>query len=452
MECDKLKEECGVFGIFSNEYNSKISTLIYYGLYALQHRGQESSGIAVVNDNDIICHKDTGLVREVFSKNILDNLNGHGSIGHVRYSTTGDGIKKNAQPLLGFFNKEKIAIAHNGNLTNIIELKKILQSKGIIFNTSTDSEVILKLIENSNKGNLTYAIQNSLLKLKGSFSIVILSNDKLICARDPFGIRPLCIGKLNNSYVVSSESCALNAIGATFIRDILPGELLIIDKNNLSSIIYSKKNKCATCSFEYIYFSREDSTIDNIGVYASRYLAGKELYKESKTSADVVIGVPSSGIPAALGYSKASGIPYTVGLTKNNYIDRSFIKPSQKLREECVNIKLSPIKDNVYGKRVIVIDDSLVRGHTSKKIINSLRESGATEVHFKVASPIVKYPCNLGIDTFNNKELLGSHLTLKEIKNIIGADSLCYLSVHGLLNAIKRTDICIGCFNNIYPV
>lgn len=452
MNKDKFKEECGIFGVFSKEDYLKVSYLTYYGLYALQHRGQESSGITVARDNKLFTYKDMGLVREVYTKDTLNNLIGYSSIGHVRYSTTGDSNIINAQPLVGNFNSEQIAIAHNGNLINSQTLRKELMNKGVIFNTTTDSEVILKLIETSEKETIEESIIYSIKKIKGSFSVVVLTPDKLLCIRDPKGIRPLCLGKIENSYIIASESCAFDTINGQFIRNVMPGEIVAIDKNGLKSIAYSSDSISATCAFEYIYFSREDSIVDNISVYHSRYSCGKELYKECPADGDIVIGVPNSGIPAAMGYSKASGIPYTFGFTKNNYIDRSFIQPSQKLREECINIKLNPIKFNVYNKKVIVVDDSLVRGNTSKKIVAMLKKCGAKEVHFRVASPIVKHCCHFGIDTFNKNDLLGSYMSLDDIKKNLQADSLGYLSIKGLIKSIGKSNLCLGCFNGMYPI
>ncbi|WMJ81910.1 amidophosphoribosyltransferase [Clostridium sp. MB40-C1] len=452
MNKDKFKEECGIFGVFSKKKYFKVSYLTYYGLYALQHRGQESSGITVARDNKLFTYKDMGLVREIYTKDTLNNLIGSSSIGHVRYSTTGDSNVINAQPLLGNFKSQEIAIAHNGNLINSEILRKELIDKGVTFNTTTDSEVILKLIETSGKENIEESIIYSVKKIKGSFSVVVLTPDKLLCIRDPKGIRPLCLGKIENSYIIASESCALDTINATFSRNVMPGEIVVIDKNGLKSINYSSDSNSATCVFEYIYFSREDSTIDNVNVYHSRYLCGKQLYKECPADGDVVIGVPNSGIPAAMGYAKASGIPYVSGFTKNNYIDRSFIQPSQNLREECISIKLNPIKSNINGKRVIVIDDSLVRGNTSKKIVAMLKNCGAKEVHFRVASPIVKHCCHFGIDTFNKNDLLGSYMSLDDIKKNLQADSIGYLSIKGLIKSIGRSNLCLGCFNGMYPI
>ncbi|MCY6485809.1 amidophosphoribosyltransferase [Clostridium aestuarii] len=451
-DIDKFEEECGVFGVFSKE-EIDISHLTYYGLFALQHRGQESAGIAISNKKKLSCYKNMGLVADVFDEKILSSMKGNSAIGHVRYSTTGDSNVINAQPILCDFKLGKIAIAHNGNLLNISKLKEFLKDKGTAFQTTTDSEIILNLIARQADKSIEDAVISAIKVIKGSYALAILTEDKLIGVRDPNGIRPLCIGKINESYIICSESCALNSVGAKFVRDVMPGEMVVIDNEGIKSIYYSKNKKCAVCAFEYIYFAREDSIIDGIDVYLARSLAGKHLYKETPVEGDVVIGVPDSGIPAAIGYSKASGIPYQLGFIKNRYIGRTFIVPSQKIREKSVSIKLNPIKRNIAGKRVIVVDDSLVRGTTSRQIVKSLRKCGAREVHFRVASPMVKHCCELGIDIFNKKEIVGSSMKIDEIKKFIGADSLGYLSIDGLLKVFEKNEgFCLGCFNGNYPV
>lgn len=452
LEEDKLKEECGVFGVFSND-ELPVSKMTYYGLYALQHRGQESAGIAVVRDEEIYCHKDMGLVTEVFDEEILDELTGSAAIGHVRYSTAGDSLKCNAQPLLTHGKLGSMAIAHNGNLTNADTLRDLLQDCGFIFQTTTDSEVILGLIARyANKG-IDKAIFNAMQVIKGSFAIVILTKDKLIGVRDTNGIRPLCIGKVKNSYILSSESCALDAIGGEFVRDVNPGEIVIIDKNGIKSINPAEKTPCGTCAFEYIYFARPDSTIDGINVYESRVRAGGILYEESPIDADIVVGVPDSGIPAAVGYAKAANIPYETAFVKNKYVGRTFIAPTQEMREMAVALKLNPLKSVVEGKRVVLIDDSIVRGTTSKKLVQLLRKAGAKEVHFRISSPVVKYPCYFGIDTPYRSQLIGANNTINEIAEIIGADTVGYLSIEGILKAFnKESGFCLGCFDGEYPV
>lgn len=448
---DKFKEECGVFGIYSRE-NLDIASITYYGLYALQHRGQESAGIAVSDGENVICHKEMGLVNEVFNKSVLDEMKGISAIGHVRYSTTGSSNVNNAQPILGRYKLGNIAIAHNGNLVNADIIRELLEDGGCIFQTTNDSEVILNLIARGAKRGIEQAVLDAIQAVKGSYAIVILTENKLIGVRDQNGIRPLCIGKLNDSYILCSESCALDSIGAELVRDVRPGEIVIIDENGIKSINFSERAKQEVCAFEYIYFARPDSTIDGINVYSSRVKAGEELYKENPIKADIVIGVPDSGVPAAVGYSKASGIPYEIGFVKNRYVGRTFISPSQELREKAVSVKLNPLKVNIEGKSVVLIDDSIIRGTTSRRLVEALRKAGAKEVHFRIASPVVKYPCYFGIDTPYRKELIGAQLDIEDIRNEIGVDSLSYLSLEGLLKSLGSNKFCLGCFNGVYPV
>ncbi|ERI94449.1 amidophosphoribosyltransferase [Clostridiales bacterium oral taxon 876 str. F0540] len=448
---DKFKEECGVFGIYSRE-DLDIASITYYGLYALQHRGQESAGIAVSDGENVICHKEMGLVTEVFNKSVLNEMKGISAIGHVRYSTTGSSNVNNAQPILGRYKLGNIAIAHNGNLVNADIIRDLLEDGGCIFQTTNDSEVILNLIARGAKRGIEQAVLDAIQAVKGSYAIVILTEDKLIGVRDQNGIRPLCIGKLNDSYILCSESCALDSIGAELVRDVRPGEIVIIDENGIKSINFSERAKQEVCAFEYIYFARPDSTIDGINVYSSRVKAGEELYKENPIKADIVIGVPDSGVPAAVGYSKASGIPYEIGFVKNRYVGRTFISPSQELREKAVSVKLNPLKVNIEGKSVVLIDDSIIRGTTSRRLVEALRKAGAKEVHFRIASPVVKYPCYFGIDTPYRKELIGAQLDIEDIRDEIGVDSLSYLSLEGLLKSLGSNKFCLGCFNGVYPV
>lgn len=453
LEQDKLKEECGVFGIFSNK-NIDVSHLTYYGLYALQHRGQESAGIAVCNNGKIDVHKGMGLVTDVFDNDSLDKMVGNAAIGHVRYSTTGGSCANNAQPIVNEFELGSIALAHNGNLVNTDVIRELLQYGGTSFETSIDTEVVLKLIAKNAKKGIETAVADAIQAIKGSFAIVILTEDKLIGVRDPNGIRPLCIGKFDDdSYVMCSETCALDSVGAEFVRDVNPGEIVIIDKEGIRSINFAEKTKCETCVFEYIYFARPDSVIDGISVYNSRELAGEELYREAPVEADIVIGVPDSGLAAATGYAKASGIPYGIGLIKNRYVGRTFISPTQELREKAVAVKLNPLKVNIEGKRVVIIDDSIVRGTTSKKLVDILRKAGAKEIHFRVSSPIIKYPCYFGINIASRKELIGGNKTVEEIREFIGADSLAYLSIDSLLKSLgEKNNFCLGCLKGVYPV
>lgn len=452
LSMDKFKEECGVFGIYSHKLMN-VTEITYLGLYALQHRGQESAGIAVSDGKDILCHKGMGLVCDVFNREELGKSNGLSAIGHVRYSTTGSSNIENAQPILSRCKLGSIAIAHNGNLVNADVVRELLEDGGVIFQTSNDSEVVLNLIARGAKKGIERAVVDAIQAVKGSYAMVILTEEKLIGVRDPHGIRPLCIGKLDDNYVLCSESCAIDALGGEFIRDVKPGEIVIIDNDGLKSINFAEKTKCETCSFEYIYFARPDSTIDSINVYSSRVKAGIELYRENPVDADIVIGVPDSGIPAAIGFSSVSNIPYGVGLIKNKYVGRTFIEPSQELREKAVSVKLNALRVNIEGKRVVLIDDSIVRGTTSVKLVEMLRRAGATEVHLRIASPPVKFPCYFGIDTPYRNELIASSVDNEGIRQEIGADSLAYLSINGLLSSLNvEGGFCLGCFNGIYPI
>lgn len=453
LDEDKFKEECGVFGIYSPTDSVDVASLTYYGLYALQHRGQESCGIAVANGETINCYKNMGLVCDVFKPETLQGLKGHSAVGHVRYSTTGASLAVNAQPLLTQFKLGSMAIAHNGNLVNASEIRELLEDAGCLFQTSIDSEVILSLIARGASKGMEKAVLNAIQVIKGSFAIVILAEDKLIGVRDPHGIRPLCIGKMGDSYILSSESCALDSIGAEFVRDVAPGEVVMIDKNGLKSFNVIEKSDCQTCIFEYVYFARPDSIMDGVNVYESRVEAGKILYKESPVEADVVLGVPDSGLAAAVGFSEASGIPNRPAFIKNRYVGRTFISPNQELREKAVSVKLNVMKHMVEGKRVVLIDDSIVRGTTSRRLVELLRNAGATEVHFRVSSPVVKYPCYFGIDTPYRSELIGSTHSIEEISKEIGADSLGYISCDGLISSCNgKKGFCLGCFNGVYPV
>lgn len=452
MARDKMEEECGVFGIYSKD-RSEVAQITYYGLYALQHRGQESAGISVSNFGEIVTYKGMGLTADVFTSKTLENLVGNAAIGHVRYSTTGASKLENAQPLESRYKLGQIAVAHNGNLTNAKIIRELLEDGGSTFNTTIDSEVIIKMIARKANGNVEDAIRSTVGAIKGAYALVILAGNKLVGVRDPYGIRPLCLGiNENGDYILASESCAIDAVGGTLIRDILPGEMVIIDENGVKSIKYSENNKKAPCSFEHIYFARPDSIIDGLNVYESRVEAGRLLAKQMKVEADVVIGVPDSGVPAAIGFAEASGIPYAIGLVKNKYIGRTFIKPTQALREQAVMVKLNPLKVNLEGKKVVIIDDSLVRGTTSKILIEIIRKAGAKEVHFRSASPAVKHSCYFGIDTAHREELIASRLSVEEIRKEINADTLDYLTMENMLKSLKGCNYCVGCFNGEYPV
>ena len=452
-----LHEECGVFGI-SVPGMTHAASVTYNALYALQHRGQESAGMAINDDGVITSHKDVGLVSEVFTPEILEHLGpGSMAVGHVRYATTGRKSRTNAQPMVINHVKGSMALAHNGNLTNAAELREKLEPSGAIFHTTSDTEVIAYTITGARlkAPSIEEAVSAAMDVIQGAYSLVLLSPRKLIAARDPNGFRPLCIGTLDGGYVFASESCALDAIGAHFLRDVEPGEIVVVVQNGLRSIKdHCGKAKSSMCVFEFIYFARPDSVIDGAGVHEARVRAGAFLALEHPVQADIVIGVPDSGIDAAIGYARQSGIPYGTGFIKNKYIARTFIAPGQKNREDKVRIKLNPISSVVRGKRVVIIDDSIVRGTTSARIVGLLREAGATEVHMRVSAPPFLHPCYFGTDIDSRDHLIACNHTAEEIAQIIGADSLGYLSVdsvHKLANGCRCT-FCDGCFTGQYPV
>ena len=455
-----IKEECGVFGMYDFDGGDVAST-IYYGLLALQHRGQESCGIAVSDTagpkGKVITSKDMGLVNEAFTPDILEKLKGDIGVGHVRYSTAGSSTRENAQPLVLNYVKGTLGLAHNGNLINAPELRKELEYTGAIFQTTIDSEVIAYFIarERLNSKTVEEAVGRAMKKIKGAYSLIVMSPRKLIGARDPYGFRPLCIGKRDNTYILASETCALDTVGATFVRDVEPGEIVTISPEKG---IESDRSMCipkeqhARCVFEYIYFARPDSYIDGMSVYNSRILAGKFLAVDSPVEADIVVGVPESGNCAALGYAMQSGIPYGQAFVKNSYVGRTFIKPKQKNRESSVQAKLNALRDAVAGKRVIMIDDSIVRGTTSDRIVRMLREAGAKEVHMRVSSPPFLWPCYFGTDVPAREQLIAYNRTVDEICKIIGADSLGYLREERLSEIVCGREICKGCFTGKYPM
>lgn len=448
---DKMHDECGVVGIFSN--NPEItSQLVYYGLFALQHRGQESAGIAINSGGDIEYHKNMGLVSEVFTDEVAQKLKGEIAIGHVRYSTTGKSLIENAQPLVAKYKGSSLALAHNGNLVNADALREILEDSGAIFQTSTDTEVFANMVARNYRGDILKAVKNVAELIKGAYAFVIMTEEVLIGVRDPFGLRPLCIGKRSDGYVLASESCAINAMGAEFIRDVEPGEIVVINENGIESLKSNKYAKKRSCIFEFVYFARPDSTIDGINVYQARYNAGRLLAKEAPVEADLVFSVPDSGTPAAIGYAQELNIPYGLGLIKNRYAKRTFIEPNQELREQGVKIKLSVLKELVRGKRVVMVDDSIVRGTTSRQIVEMIKKAGATEVHVRIASPPVTHSCFFGIDTPNRRKLIGSTKTADEIKEFIKADSIHYLSVEGLVESTEGEGFCLACLNGDYPM
>lgn len=450
---DKWHEECGVFGIYDRTLD--IARYVYWGLFALQHRGQESAGLAVTDGTQIELTKNMGLLTEAIRS--LPRLPGHMGVGHVRYSTTGSNNPRNIQPLVIQFKDEHIAVAHNGNLTNALEIRRNLEEQGSIFQTSMDSEVIVNLIARSHAATMEERIVEACNRIQGAFSLVINTNDYLIGLRDPHGYRPLCLGKTNAGYVLASETCALDAIKAEFIRDIEAGEMVIIDDSGVRSRMYAPADAIdkKVCVFEYIYFARSDSTIDGQSVYESRLAMGRELARETQYDADLVMAIPDSGTTAALGYARESGIPFAEGLIKNRYSGRTFIKPNQEERELAVRMKLNPVEEVVKGKRIVLIDDSIVRGTTSGLIVKILKEAGAKEVYMCVSSPAILYPCHYGIDTSVRKELIAATKSIEEIRAYIKADKLHYLTQEGLDRAIANIDgkhMCFACFDGSYAV
>lgn len=452
---DALKEECGVFGVYNND-NDESGRIVYYGLFALQHRGQESCGIAVTDDTVVKQYKDMGLVPDVFSDDVVEKLTGKIGIGHVRYSTAGGSLRQNAQPLVSRYVKGTLALAHNGNLVNAHELRDELQQQGMIFQTTIDSEVIACELakERVNCGSVEEAVEHIMHKIKGSYSLVVMSPRKLIGCRDPLGMRPLCLGKMGNSYIIASETCALDGVGAEFVRDIEPGEIVVIDKDGLRSIkTHCNKTPSRMCIFEYIYFARPDSVIEGVSVYESRKEAGRQLAQQHPVEGDIVIGVPDSGISAAIGYAEESGIPYGIGLVKNRYIGRTFISPTQGQREIGVKIKLNALKQAVEGKRVIMIDDSIVRGTTVARLVNTLRLAGAKEVHMRVSSPPFLWPCYYGTDVPSKEKLIACKYPIDGIAKYVGVDSLGYLGLEKLHDIAKgaKCGFCDACFTGNYP-
>lgn len=454
LEEDKVFDECGVVGVYAPG-KQDIARSVYFGLHSLQHRGQESAGIASNKDGKIQYYKEMGLVQEVFNDEIIARLQGDISIGHVRYSTSGESHAVNAMPLVVYYKGGSLALAHNGNLVNAEALREEMQDRGVIFQTSIDSEVIAALIARFIRDN---TIEESIIKtlelVKGAYALVITSGDKLIGVRDPNGIRPLCIGRTKEGYVLSSESCIFPLLCAEFIRDVEPGEIVVIEDHELKSIRFKKGEKKAICAFEYVYLARPDSDIDGRSVYMARSQAGRKLANEHPVAADMVIAVPDSGTVAAIGYAEESGIPFGEGLIKNRYVGRTFIQPDQRMRELSVRLKLNVLRDNVKGKRIVMVDDSIVRGTTSGKIVKMLKDAGAREVHVRVCSPPVTHPCYFGIDTPDPDNLVAANYTVEEICKMIGADSLGYLSVEGLLESINlgSDKVCAACFSGEYPI
>nr|WP_315363434.1 amidophosphoribosyltransferase [Cytobacillus firmus] len=444
-----LNEECGVFGIWGHQDASQIT---YYGLHSLQHRGQEGTGMVVTDGKKLKGIKGEGLVTEIFTADAMKELEGKAAIGHVRYATAGGGGYENVQPLLFNSQSGSLALCHNGNLVNATALKHQLEGQGSIFQTSSDTEVLAHLIKRAGFSSLKDRVKNALSMIKGAYAFLIMTETELMVALDPNGMRPLSLGKIGDAYAVASETCAFDVVGAEYIRDILPGELLIIDDNGFRSEMFAMASNIAMCTMEYVYFSRPDSNINGINVHTARKNLGKQLAFEAPVEGDVVTGVPDSSISVAIGYAEATGIPYEMGLIKNRYVGRTFIQPSQSLREQGVKMKLSPVRGVVEGKRVIMVDDSIVRGTTSRRIVTLLKEAGATEVHVLISSPPIKNPCFYGIDTSTKEELIAGNHSVEEIREIIGADTLTFLSAEGMVKAIGRKDgQCLACFTGQYP-
>ena len=451
---EEKHEECGVFWVYAQE-NRNVAHTAYYGLYALQHRGQESSGIAVAYADKISYHKGMGLVADVFANGNLEALpEGDIAIGHVRYSTTGASQLLNAQPVVFTGKCGKMAVAHNGNLTNTKVLRNELIAQNAVFQTTIDSEVIAVLINSLSDGDILTGVKRACQKFKGSYALVIMTCDQLIAVRDPYGIRPLCMGMKDDDVIIASETCALDAVGANFVRDIKPAEIVVIDSAGIHShMMENVPEKSKMCIFEYVYFARHDSVLDGYSVYEARKKAGKLLAKHCFVEADLVSGVPDSGNVAARGYAEESGIPFVEALAKNRYVGRTFIQPDQRQRENSLNVKMNALRGNVRGKRVVLIDDSIVRGTTMRKIIKMLRDAGAAEVHIRICSPIIKHPCHLGIDIQTYSQLIGAYKNEDEICECLGADSVKYLTVEQLLSTCDGANVgfCLGCFNGEYP-
>lgn len=449
----EIAEECGVFGIYGNPDAARV---VFFGIFSLQHRGQESAGIAASDGHKIRMHRDMGLVTQVFQEERLAELRGYIAIGHTRYSTTGSSVLRNVQPLLCECDLGPIALAHNGDLINAAELRDEMLARGIEFETTNDSEVIIKLIAYSGACTAEEAIIEAMKKIRGAYAVVIMTRDKLIGIRDPFGIRPLCIGRLNGSeYVIASETCALNTIGAQFVREVEPGEMIVVDERGLQEIQAVPREGSALCVFEYVYFARPDSRMYGRTMHDVRRRMGHELAKEHPApGAHIVFPIPDTGTPHAIGFAEASRIPYAEGVIKNRYIHRTFIQPDQRMRELGVRMKLTPLKESLAGRKVVMVEDSIVRGTTIGPTIKMIREAGAVEVHVRIASPPYKHPCFYGIDTANQNELIAAKLSVEEIRQYIGADSLGYLSLPGLIRAIgvRRDKLCCACLDGKYPV
>ncbi len=445
-------EACGVFGIYGP--GEDVARITFFGLYALQHRGQESAGIVTADGERLTSHMRMGLVAQVFTEEDLLGLRGHIAIGHTRYSTTGSSKIYNAQPIIVRSPTCELAVANNGNLVNAAALRDELIEQGFHFRTTTDTEVVARLFCEGPGASLVERIRLAMQRLQGAYSLVMATKDQLLAARDPLGVRPLCLGRLNSAWIVASESCALATVGAEYIREVAPGEVVKIDERGVDSIQAVISERQATCLFEYIYFARPDSVLNNRLVYQARQEMGRELAREHPADADIVIGVPDSAVPGAIGYAEASGIPYREGLVKNRYIGRTFIQPDQRLRDIGIHLKFNPLPEVLAGQRVVVVDDSIVRGTTKRPIVKLLRDAGAREVHVRIHAPPMVHPCYLGVDTARRSELVAARMSVPEICEYLGADSLGYLSLEGLVRAVKVAggNLCNGCFTGNYPV
>lgn len=454
LDRPEIQEECGVFGVYATDEN--VAQIAFYGLFALQHRGQESAGIAVADGSQIRMHRDTGLVTQVFREEHLDSLQGHLAVGHVRYSTTGSSVLRNVQPMSCECSYGPMALAHNGDLINAAQVRAEMQSQGVNFETTNDSEVILKLVAESCACDIEEAVTYAMTRIRGAYAAILMTHDKLIGFRDPNGIRPLCIGRLNGSdYVLASETCALGTIGAQLVREVEPGEMVVIDSDGMREIQAVPTARRALCIFEFVYFARPDSRMYDRSVHDARRRMGHELAQEHPTSgADIVFPIPDTGTPAAIGLAEASRIRFAEGVIKNRYIHRTFIQPDQRMRELGVRMKLTPLKEALSGRKVVMVEDSIVRGTTIGQTIRMIRDAGAVKVHVRIASPPYRHPCFYGIDTANQNELIAAKLSTEEIRQYIGADSLGYLSLSGLVRSIgvKRDKLCCACLDGKYPV
>jgi amidophosphoribosyltransferase len=454
LELDtEVREECGIIGVYAP--GEEVARIAFFGIYALQHRGQESAGFASAHRGSLRIKTAMGLVSQGLDEDDIGLLPGHAAIGHTRYSTTGSSRFRNAQPIRSVGPNGEIALAHNGNVVNAVELRQELKEWGCRFETSSDSEIIAHLLTNTAGGDWGERIAGVMRRLRGAYSLAVLTEDAVIGIRDPLGVRPLCIGKLDSGWVLASETCALDHIGATFLREVNPGEAVVIDSGDPRTVYMREpQNGCSSCVFEHIYFARPDSVIDGKLIYSQRVEMGAELAREHPVDADMVIGIPDSAIAAAVGYSRESGIPYGEGLVKNRYVGRTFILPDQRLRELGVRRKLNPLPGVIGGKRLVVVDDSIVRGTTTPHVVSLLRRGGASEVHLRICAPPIKHPCHLGVDLATRRELIAANKSVEEIREFVGADSLGYLSIDGLLSAVglPRNRVCLGCFTGDHPI